>query len=111
MPNEANAPTLDDVRAWLQRAAESWDRRADYLDNHPPRVSTAQEKADATHAAAIYRLALAALDDAERLDYVLMLLMGSPDRANLEQLARLMELVGEATDGRAAIDTARREGA
>lgn len=64
--------TREEVREDLRRTAEAWERRVEwYADQaaHGDRVA-AQVAESTRKTAAIYRLALAALEDAERVEWL-----------------------------------------
>lgn len=60
--------TREEVKQHVQRAVESWERRAEWCADRAAHgdPSGAPARAAALHTAAIYRLALAALEDAAR---------------------------------------------
>lgn len=90
-----SAPTMDDVRALLQR---------DIARITPPLSGTIAAGRDLGFDAQCYRVALAALDDAERLEWLLGWL-----RQNHWIVAH--HFGGDPREMRTGIDAARREGA
>lgn len=72
--------TREEVNQYFQRAVESWERRAEWCADRAAHgdISAAKARDAALHTAAIYRLALAALEDAERVDALAYDLEGGP---------------------------------